>query len=119
MTPLPHVVDRKFKAIDESVNELRDIMFNFCKMSRRQRIIMRNRTERLSEHLDWNTLGICYQQSRVAALSKLINFFDETANNDQEIENGFDGFKSGLPGGSGGILHSFEAISRPHLLLGG
>ena len=33
-------------------------MFDFSKLTRRQRIILRNRTERLSELLDWNTLGI-------------------------------------------------------------
>lgn len=34
------------------------VMFDFCKMSRRQRIIQRNRTERLSDLLDWKSLGI-------------------------------------------------------------
>ena len=33
-------------------------MFDFTLLTRRQRIILRNRTERLSELLDWNTLGI-------------------------------------------------------------
>ena len=33
-------------------------MFDFSLLSRRQRIMLRNRTERLSELLDWNTLGI-------------------------------------------------------------
>lgn len=33
-------------------------MFDFTQLTRRQRIILRNRTERLSELLDWNTLGI-------------------------------------------------------------
>lgn len=33
-------------------------MFDFAQLTRRQRIILRNRTERLSELLDWNTLGI-------------------------------------------------------------
>ena len=31
-------------------------MFSFCNLSRRQRIIQRNRTERLSELLDWKSL---------------------------------------------------------------
>ena len=33
-------------------------MFDFTCLSRRQRIIQRNRTERLSELLDWKNLGI-------------------------------------------------------------
>ena len=32
-------------------------MKSFCLLSRRQRIIQRNRTERLSELLDWKSLG--------------------------------------------------------------
>ena len=34
------------------------MMFDFTRLSRRQRIIQRNRTERLSELLDWRNLGI-------------------------------------------------------------
>lgn len=33
-------------------------MFDFASQTRRQRIIQRNRTERLSELLDWKNLGI-------------------------------------------------------------
>ena len=33
-------------------------MFDFACLSRRQRIIQRNRTERLSEMLDWRNLGV-------------------------------------------------------------
>lgn len=33
-------------------------MFDFASLSRRQRIIQRNRTERLSDLLDWKNLGI-------------------------------------------------------------
>jgi len=33
-------------------------MFDFTHLSRRQRIIQRNRTERLSELLDWRNLGV-------------------------------------------------------------
>lgn len=32
-------------------------MYDYCCLSRRQRIILRNRTERLSELLDWKNLG--------------------------------------------------------------
>ena len=32
-------------------------MFEFCCQNRRQRILQRNRTERLSELLDWQSLG--------------------------------------------------------------
>lgn len=32
-------------------------MIEFCQYSRRQRIVLRNRTERLSELLDWKNLS--------------------------------------------------------------
>ena len=32
-------------------------MFEFTRFSRRQRIILRNRTERISDLLDWRFLG--------------------------------------------------------------
>ncbi|KJH41441.1 starch synthase [Dictyocaulus viviparus] len=66
-----YVVDRRFKSAEESVRQLAQIMYDFCSMSRRQRIIQRNRTERLSELLDWNSLGIFYRQCRRMALQKL------------------------------------------------
>lgn len=51
-------------------------MFDFSKLSRRQRIILRNRTERLSELLDWNTLGIVRRNSfREKESSLIFGFF--------------------------------------------
>jgi glycogen(starch) synthase len=43
-------------------------MFDFSSLSRRQRIILRNRTERLSELLDWNTLGIVSLKNQIFLL---------------------------------------------------
>ncbi|RCN42050.1 starch synthase [Ancylostoma caninum] len=66
-----YVVDRRFKNAEESVRQLAQIMYDFCGMSRRQRIIQRNRTERLSELLDWNSLGVFYRDCRRMALERL------------------------------------------------
>ena len=63
-----HVVDRKFHSVEESVRNLAQIMFEFSQMSRRQRIIMMNRTERLSDLLDWRKLGIYYSQAVFSTL---------------------------------------------------
>ena len=65
-----HVVDRKYHSVEESVKNLAQIMFEFSQMSRRQRIIMRNRTERLSDLLDWRKLGRYYSQARYYALHR-------------------------------------------------
>ncbi|CAN2390461.1 Glycogen starch synthase, partial [Pristimantis euphronides] len=52
-----YIVDRRFRSPDESCNQLTQILYSFCQQSRRQRIIQRNRTERLSDLLDWRYLG--------------------------------------------------------------
>jgi len=65
-----YVIDRRFKPVQESVEQLSDHLFDFCRLSRRQRIILRNRTERLSDLLDWKNLGVYYQEARVLAIKK-------------------------------------------------
>ncbi|MEQ2165525.1 Glycogen [starch] synthase, liver, partial [Goodea atripinnis] len=65
-----YIVDRRFKSAEESCNQLTQYMFSFCQQSRRQRIIQRNRTERLSDLLDWRYLGQFYTQARHLALSR-------------------------------------------------
>jgi len=53
-----YIVDRRFISLEASVQQLAQYMFDFARLSRRQRIIQRNRTERLSDILDWRNLGI-------------------------------------------------------------
>ncbi|NWZ98172.1 GYS1 protein, partial [Nesospiza acunhae] len=64
--PVPHavpvpagiyIVDRRFRAPEESCAQLTAFLYGFCQQSRRQRIVQRNRTERLSDLLDWKYLG--------------------------------------------------------------
>ncbi|KAI6214650.1 Glycogen [starch] synthase [Aphelenchoides besseyi] len=65
------IVDRRYRAADESIQQLADCLFNYSTLTRRQRVILRNRTERLSELLDWRTLGSLYREARRLALKKL------------------------------------------------
>ncbi|KJE88514.1 glycogen synthase [Capsaspora owczarzaki ATCC 30864] len=65
-----YIVDRRFKSANESIDQLAGIMFDFCQFSRRQRINLRNRCERLSELLDWKRLGLYYKKARVLALKR-------------------------------------------------
>ena len=65
-----YIVDRRFRSAEESCNQLTQFMFSFCQQSRRQRIIQRNRTERLSDLLDWRYLG------RVSAGETRLLFLD-------------------------------------------
>merc|ERR1711915_1062666 len=64
---------------EESVNQLAGFMFDYTKLNRRQRIIQRNRTERLADLLDWKNLGVYYRQARVMALEKVYPDFEDTA----------------------------------------
>ena len=52
-----YVVDRRNISLEESIRQLAQFMFDFSRLSRRQRIIQRNRNERLSDLLDWRNLG--------------------------------------------------------------
>jgi glycogen(starch) synthase len=63
-----YIVDRLHQGLDDSISQLSNNMFDFVKLNRRQRIIQRNRTERLSDMLDWKSLGIYYRQARMKAL---------------------------------------------------
>ncbi|XP_071441109.1 glycogen [starch] synthase [Hetaerina americana] len=63
-----YVVDRRFISLESSVRQLAQYMYDFCRLNRRQRIIQRNRTERLSDLLDWRNLGIYYRQARMKSL---------------------------------------------------
>lgn len=65
-----YVVDRRLKSVEESVNQLADQMVTFCQKTRRQRINQRNRTERLSDLLDWKRMGLEYAKARQLALRR-------------------------------------------------
>jgi glycogen(starch) synthase len=66
-----YIVNRRTCSVEESVEQLANCMFEFTKKTRRQRINQRNRTERLSDLLDWKRMGIEYQKARwVAVLRK-------------------------------------------------
>lgn len=65
-----YIVDRRMKSVDESINQLTDYMFEFTEKTRRQRINQRNRTERLSDLLDWKRMGLEYVKARQLALKR-------------------------------------------------
>ena len=60
------------KNFNDAAESLANQMLGFCKQTRRERIIQRNRTERLSEFLDWKNLGRYYHQARQMALDALL-----------------------------------------------
>lgn len=73
-----YIVDRRMKSVEESVSQLTDHLFMFCQKSRRQRINQRNRTERLSDLLDWRRMNSEYQKARFCALRSLASRLGES-----------------------------------------
>lgn len=69
-----YIVDRRSKSVEESIQQLTQYMLDFCKKSQRQRITLRNRTERLGKLLDWGTLGIEYRKARKLACLRKYTF---------------------------------------------
>jgi glycogen synthase len=69
-----YIVDRRYIGVENSIQQLAKYMFEFSKLNRRQRIIQRNRTERLSDLLDWRNLGIVSVQWS-AKYGRGFNFF--------------------------------------------
>jgi len=65
-----YIVDRRMKSVEESIQQLSDQMLMFCNKTRRQRINQRNRTERLSDLLDWKRMGLEYIKARQLALRR-------------------------------------------------
>lgn len=68
-----YVVDRRFKSFEETKKQMANIMWRFSLLNRRQRIELRNKTERLSVLLDWKSLGKFYVKARNMALKKVFN----------------------------------------------
>ncbi|KAI3409893.1 glycogen synthase isoform 1 [Globodera pallida] len=71
-----YIVDRKSRSPDESIQQLSSILYSYCTLSRRQRVIIRNRAERVSELLDWKTLGGLYREARRMALKNVYPDFE-------------------------------------------
>ena len=64
------VLDRRTKGFDQSVDDLVEYLLNFVKLSRRQRIELRNRVERMSEMFDWSVLIDYYNEAHDTALER-------------------------------------------------
>ncbi|KAM4748438.1 glycogen [starch] synthase, liver isoform 1-T1 [Rhinophrynus dorsalis] len=89
-----YIADRRFRSPDESCNQLTQFLYGFCQQSRRQRIIQRNRTERLSDLLDWRYLGRFYMHARRLALCRM---FPEKFQMDLTAPPKTDGFRFPRP----------------------
>lgn len=65
-----NVVKRKNKSFDEAAEELANTLFKFVSMSRRERIMQRNKVENISEVFDWTNLRSYYDSAHDLAVKK-------------------------------------------------
>jgi glycogen(starch) synthase len=64
-------LNRRTASFDQAADELVQYMLNLCGLSRRQRIELRNRVEKLSERFDWDVLVKHYHEAHDAALLRV------------------------------------------------
>eukprot|EP00299_Pterocystis_sp_00344_P015117 c7535_g1_i1.p1 GENE.c7535_g1_i1~~c7535_g1_i1.p1 ORF type:complete len:620 (+),score=153.73 c7535_g1_i1:278-1861(+) len=66
-----YVADRRFKSLDESIEQLACMMQDFTKLDRRERITQRNvLKDSVAQYLDWKELAKYYTKARVMALER-------------------------------------------------
>ncbi|MCU0416626.1 MAG: glycosyltransferase [Cytophagaceae bacterium] len=58
-----YVVNRNYRGFHESAEQLSNKMYDFVHLSRKDRIIQRNKVESASEHFDWQNLGSYYDRT--------------------------------------------------------
>lgn len=64
------VIDRRHLDDEGAIGQLTQVLFDFSGLNRRQRIALRNKTERVSELLDWSELIENYKTAWDMALSR-------------------------------------------------
>ena len=65
------MLNRRTEGFDQSTDHLVDHLMQFVALSRRQRIELRNRVERLSEMFDWSALTRHYSEAHDLALDRV------------------------------------------------
>jgi len=63
-----YVVPRRYNDFHQAAEELTDRLFRFATLGRRDRIILRNSVESVSEHFDWSNLADRYHEAHDLAL---------------------------------------------------
>jgi len=64
------VLNRRTQSFDSGCEDLTRYLFDFARLTRRQRIELRNRVERLSEMFDWSALVKHYHEAHDLALER-------------------------------------------------
>lgn len=64
------VLNRSTQSPEQVIEDLAAYLFQFTQLSRRERIELRNKSERLTEQFDWSALAPNYHRAHDAALEK-------------------------------------------------
>jgi glycogen(starch) synthase len=65
------VLPRRGRSFDDAADELARRTFEFCMLSRRERVSLRNEVEKRCWEFDWSRLGAAYHQAHDLALDRL------------------------------------------------
>ncbi len=65
-----YILKRASKSADQVIEDLASYLYRFILLSRRERIDLRNRAERLSQNFDWAKLATYYHQVQEAAVEQ-------------------------------------------------
>ncbi len=65
------VLKRRYQSFDQSVQQLVEHVVSFIQLSRRERIELRNKVERLGELFDWSALVRHYDEAHNLALERI------------------------------------------------
>ena len=66
-----YVLKRRERSFDQSAHDLASRLFSYTKITRRQRIALRNNVESFSTHFDWHNLGGLYHEAHRLALDRI------------------------------------------------
>lgn len=66
-----YILRRRDRDFDAAAGDLADHLFQYCQLSRRERINLRNHVENFSEHFDWHNLAKRYHEAHDMALQGL------------------------------------------------
>lgn len=67
-----YIIDRRYSHVSAS-EQTANYMWKFINLNRRERIELRNRTERLSELFSWNKVHTYYNEARLMAKERVLN----------------------------------------------
>jgi glycogen(starch) synthase len=65
------VLNRRTQSFDRAADDLTQYLFDFVRLNRRQRIELRNKTERMGELFDWSTLVKQYHVAHDLAMERV------------------------------------------------